>query len=111
MSDENKTFEDDPSMVEVVTFVDDEGNEFEMEIILEFDHKDKSYALLAEFIDPEDHVHDENCDHDHSQSLYIFEVVSNPEGEDFLSIDDDELMDELSERVDVLLSEFDDEEE
>ena len=106
MSEENKNIHDGSDvMVEVVTFVDDEGNEFEMEIVEEFDHKSKHYAVLAEFSehDHEDHTHDENCDCDHEESLYIFEVVKGDDGEDFLSVEDDVLMGELSERVEEML--------
>lgn len=106
MSDENKNMEiDEDLMVEVVTFVDDEGNEFEMEIIEELEHKGKKYAVLAEFSEEEhEHKHEdgEECDCG-EESLYIFEVVAGEEGEDFLSVDDDVLMGELSEKVEELL--------
>ena len=95
-------------MVEVVTFVDDEGNQFDMEIIEEFEHKGKQYAVLAEFCDCEGEDHDH--DHDHEESLYIFEVVPGENGEeDFLSIDDNELMGELSEIVENMIFEDEDE--
>ena len=80
---------DHDEVVEVVTFVDDEGNEFEMEIVDEFDHKDKNYAVLIEVRDEENGDEEEN--------LYIFEVnkIEDSEEEEFQPIEDDALMDEL----------------
>lgn len=92
--------------IEVVTFVDDEGNEIEMEIIEEFEHKGEKYAVLAEIDDEEEegdgegcscaHTSDETCDCGCEDSLYIFRVVQGEDGEEFLAIEDDELLDELS---------------
>jgi hypothetical protein len=94
-------------MVDVVTFVDDEGNEFDMEIIEEFEHKGKKYAVLAELEEECDCDHEE-CDCDcgcEEESLYIFEVVQGEEGEEFVSIEDDDLMNELSTVVEDMLFE------
>lgn len=102
--------EEGEMMVEVVTFVDDEGNQFDMEIIEEFEHKGKRYAVLAEFCDCEAEGHDHDHDHEDEESLYIFEIAPGENGEeDFLSIDDDELMGELSEIVEGMI--FGDEDE
>ena len=94
-------------MVDVVTFVDDEGNEFDMEIIEEFEHKGKKYAVLAELEEECDCDHEE-CDCDcgcEEESLYIFEVVQGEEGEEFVSIEDDDLMNELRTVVEDMLFE------
>ena len=79
--------------VEVVTFIDDEGNEFEMEIVDEFEHNEKKYAVLVELVE---HEHDENCDCDHEENLFIFELSQNEQNEEeFLPVEDDALLDEL----------------
>lgn len=91
--------------IEVVTFVDDDGNEIEMEIIEEFEHKGEKYAVLAEIEDEEEEeggecscacTSDETCDCGADDSLYIFRVVQTDDGEEFQAIEDDDLLDELT---------------
>ena len=99
--------EDMTSTVDVVTFVDDDGNEFDMEVVQDFEHKEKKYVVLAEFVDHE-HCDDPECAcHDEDEEpLYIFEVQKGDDGEDeFIAIDDDDLLEELSEVVEGLLFE------
>lgn len=48
-------------------------------------------------------------DDEDQDALYIFEVVDGEEGEEFVAIDDDDLLDELSAVVEDLL--FSDDEE
>ena len=100
--------------VEVVTFTDDEGNDFDMEIIEEFEHAGRRFAVLAEINDEcgcgcEEHQHEDDCccDECAEEALYIFEIVDGEDGEEFVSIDDDDLLEELS---DVVESMFDVEE-
>lgn len=93
--------------VEVVTFTDDEGNDFDMEIIEEFEHAGRRFAVLAEIHDEcgcgcEEHAHECDCDECEEEALYIFEIVDGEEGEEFISIDDDDLLEELSDVVEGL---------
>lgn len=96
--------------VEVVTFQDDEGNEFDMEIVDEFEHAGRKFAVLAEI---HDHDDEEGCDDDacaccagcgdEEEALYIFEIVNGENGEEFVPVEDDNLLDELSTVVENLL--------
>ncbi len=100
----------DEMVVDVVTFEDDEGNEFDMEIVDEFEHNGKKYAVLAEINEDDEADEAEPAEDDEDQdALYIFEVVDGEEGEEFVAIDDDDLLDELSAVVEDLL--FSDDEE
>ncbi|MBQ6076478.1 MAG: DUF1292 domain-containing protein [Clostridia bacterium] len=73
---------------DLVTFTDEEGNEFDLEVIDYFDHKGKEYAVLVDADLPEDPEEDfEVC---------IMEIVVNEEEdmEEFVPVSDD-LLDEL----------------
>ena len=73
---------------DLVTFTDEEGNEFDLEVIDYFDHKGKEYAVLVDADLPEDPEEDfEVC---------IMEIVVNEEEdmEEFVPVDDD-LLDTL----------------
>ncbi len=123
MSDKNNNEvfpgDDDDMTVEIVTFEDEEGNSFSMEIVEEFTHKGLNYAVLTDFSEDgedHDHAHGEGCncgeDCDCEQSLYIFQIVQDEEGEeDFVAIEDDNLLEELSAVVESLLMVDDETEE
>ena len=73
---------------DLVTFTDEEGNEFELEVIDYFEHKGKEYAVLVDAELPDEPEEDfEVC---------IMEIVVNEEEdmEEFIPVDDD-LLDEL----------------
>ena len=73
---------------DLVTFTDEEGNEFDLEVIDYFDHKGKEYAVLVDADLPEDPEEDfEVC---------IMEIIVNEEEEmeEFVPVSDD-LLDEL----------------
>jgi len=102
--------------VEVVTFQDDDGNEFDMEIVEEFEHAGRKFAVLAGISDDEENGEGEEtdscscscceceeCGDDEEEALYIFEVVNGENGEEFVPVDDDNLLDELSTVVENLL--------
>ena len=58
---------DEEMTVEVVTFQDDDGNEFDMEIVEEFEHNGRKFAVLAEIEDDDcccDDCWDDDCDCD-----------------------------------------------
>ena len=77
---------------DLISLLDDEGNEFEFEIMDEIDYKDVHYyALIPLFESPDDEV-------DFEDTYLIFEAVEDENGEPQLAqIDDDELLDELAE--------------
>ena len=73
---------------DLVTFTDEEGNEFDLEVIDYFEHKGKEYAVLVDADLPEDPEEDfEVC---------IMEIIVNEEEEmeEFVPVSDD-LLDEL----------------
>jgi uncharacterized protein YrzB (UPF0473 family) len=70
-----------------VTFVGDDGEEFELDIVDYFEHKGEEYAILID--SSEDYDDNEEFD------AYIMKVVVNGEVEEFLP-PDDELMEELA---------------
>ncbi len=87
------------------TLIDEEGNEFELEVLKEFNYKDKNYAVLYEDgcdcdDDCECHHEEESeecdsecgCDDGH---IYILEVVKDENGNDKYNEVDENLMEEL----------------
>ena len=81
---------------DLVVFSDDEGNEFELEIVDYFDHEGQEYAVL---VDPEGddgcgcgcECDDEECAEEHGSEVYIMKVVVNGEFEEFLPADEDKM--------------------
>ena len=105
---------------DLVVFSDDEGNEFELEIVDYFDYEGQEYAVL---VDPESgcgcgcgcECEDDACedkhehDHEHGAEVYIMKIVVNGEYEEFLPADEDK-MEALSKIVEERFEEMDDEE-
>ena len=97
MSKEINDFEPD-----LISLLDEDGNEYEFEILDEIDYKDGHYyALMPMFDLPEEGID--------SQSTYmIFEAIVDENGEPQLAeIEDDELLDEIA---DIFEANFDEEE-
>ncbi len=93
---------------DVVVFSDDEGNEFELEVIDYFDYEGQEYAVLIES-DYECDCEDEDCECE--QDVYIMKIVVNGDMEEFLPADED-LMDTLAAIAEKRLSEdFEEEDE
>ena len=102
---------------DLVVFSDDEGNEFELEIVDYFDYEGQEYAVL---VDPESgcscgcgcECDDEECEgeheHEHGAEVYIMKIVVNGEYEEFLPADEDK-MEALSKIVEERFEEMDDE--
>lgn len=86
-NEEFESFEPD-----LISLLDDEGNEYEFEILDEIDFKDSHfYALMPLFDLPEQDIESEN-------TYMIFEAVEDENGEPQLAeIEDDALIDELAE--------------
>ena len=76
---------------DLISLTDEEGNEYEFEVIDEIDYKDGHYyALLPLFDDPENEIYQDD-------TYMIFEAVEDENGEPQLAeIEDDDLLDELA---------------
>ncbi|NLI54412.1 MAG: DUF1292 domain-containing protein [Clostridiales bacterium] len=98
---------------DLVVFSDDEGNEFELEIVDYFDHEGQEYAVL---VDPESGCECEDdececeCEDEHGAEVYIMKIVVNGEYEEFLPADEDK-MEELSKIVEARFEAMDDDED
>ena len=89
---------------DIVVFSDDDGNEFELEVVEYFDHEGQEYAVL---VDPETcDCEDEDCACE--TEVYIMKVVVNGDMEEFLPADEDK-MDELSAIVEEMFESWDEE--
>ena len=93
----------------LVSLLDDEGNEYEFEIIEELDYEDKHYYALMPLFEIPDEEDTENV-------YMIFEDIMDENGEPQLAeIDDEELLDTLAalfeEKFDLFMGEFDEEDE
>ena len=86
-NEEFESFEPD-----LISLLDEDGNEYEFEILDEIDFKDSHfYALMPLFDLPEQEIESEN-------TYMIFEAVEDEKGEPQLAeIEDDALIDELAE--------------
>lgn len=82
--------------LDLVTFSDEEGNEFQMEVWDYFEHEDQEYAILFD-------LETEN-DPDAETEVYIMKVSVEGEDEIFLPADEDK-MDELTAIVEGMLDE------
>ena len=73
---------------DLVTFVDDEGNEFDLEVIDYFEHNGKEYGVLVDPELPDDAEYFEVC---------IMEIVVNEaeDMEEFIPVEDEALQQEL----------------
>jgi uncharacterized protein YrzB (UPF0473 family) len=85
MSDMNEKeldeLEEEDEIENYITLTDDDGNDVSFEIIGNVEYKDHLYAVLLPFDDEDDEV-------------VILEVIpgETPEEDDFVSVDDDELL-------------------
>ncbi len=86
---------------DLVTFSDDDGNEFELEVVDYFDYEGQEYAVL---IDPETVPDDE--DEEAEAEVYIMKVVVDGDFEEFLPADEDK-MEALSAIVEERLASID----
>ena len=60
-----------------VVFTDDDGNDFELDVIDYFDYEGKEYAVLIDSSEECDCEDDEECDCE--TSIYIMQIVVNEE--------------------------------
>jgi hypothetical protein len=88
---------------DIVTFIDDEGNELELDVLDYFDFEGDEYAILSDLNAAEEAADDP----DYEQELFVFKVVVDGEDESFLPADEDK-MDALSAIVDELMMQEED---
>ncbi|WP_085834284.1 DUF1292 domain-containing protein [Clostridium merdae] len=90
---------------DVLTLVDDEGNEHEFEVLDVIDNEDGCfYALLPTFDSPQDSVESEG-------TYYIFEAIEQDGEQQLAEVEDEELLDKLAELFESHFDELYDEEE
>lgn len=90
---------------DVLTLVDDEGNEHEFEVLDVIDNEDGCfYALLPTFESPQDSVESEG-------TYYIFEAIEQDGEQQLAEVEDEELLDKLAELFESRFDELYDEEE
>ena len=89
-----------------VVFTDDDGNDFELDVIDYFDYKGEEYAVLMDLSQECDCESEEECDCQHD--VYIMKIIVNEEEdtEEFVSPADED-MDDLIEIVSARLEEED----
>ena len=91
---------------DIVVFTDDEGNDFELEVMDYFFYNGQEYAVLSDAEDAEcgceECAHDEEtcddeaCEGCADQEVYIMEIVQmDDDMEEFVPIEDDSLMEKL----------------
>ena len=97
---------DNEFAADLITLIDDEGNEHEFEILDVIENDDGCYyALLPTFEDPEDSL-------DSDGTYYIFEVIDEYGEQQLAEVEDEELLDQLAEQFESRFEElYDDEEE
>ena len=86
-----------------IVLEDEEGNEIEVEIIDTLEHEGKVYVAMVEVID------DPQALLDSADEYYIFELIDDEEGQGFAPIEDDDLLDTLSQKFEELFDSYDDE--
>ena len=90
---------------DVLTLVDDEGNEHEFEVLDVIDNEDGCfYALLPTFENPQDSVESEG-------TYYIFEAIEQDGEQQLAEVEDEELLDKLAELFESRFDELYEEEE
>ena len=76
---------------DLITLIDDEGNEHEFEIIDELENDDGHYMALVPTQQEPEEISSE------AETYYIFEVVEEDGEEQLQEVDDDALLDQLAE--------------
>ncbi|HHX16821.1 MAG TPA: DUF1292 domain-containing protein [Mollicutes bacterium] len=88
--------------IKTTIVVDENGDEFELEIIKEIEHNNKKYTVLYEEdmceCDDDCSCNDEDtceCDEHDGGHIYIFETEQDEDGNDIYNEIDDKTMEEL----------------
>ena len=92
MSDMEKDMQNEEYEADLVSLVDEDGNEYDFEVLDEIDYKVGHYYALAPQFDLPDQ------DIESGSTYMIFEAVEDEDGQPQLAeIDDEDLLDELAE--------------
>lgn len=81
-----------------VIIVDEEGQEFILKLYKEFSYKDKNYVILFEEEATETTETEQT-----GENVYLMEVISTEQGEEYLEIEDSKLFSELITEAEKLL--------
>ena len=85
---------------DLLTLVDDEGNEHEFEVLDVIDNEEGCfYALLPTFEDPQSEVESDGA-------YYIFEAIEEDGEQQLAEVEDDELLDRLAEEFESRFEEL-----
>ena len=98
--------------------VDEEGNKVLLEVVRYFFYNGEEYVVLGDAQQGCDGCQSEDCDHSHEDedcedavSLYIMKVVESEEDgeeiEEFVPVDDEDLLEKL---IEIVQADFDEEE-
>ena len=92
MDEKDMMNEEEYNEADLISLLDDEGNEYEFEVIDEIDYKDGHYYALMPLFDLPDQ------DIEQGSTYMIFEAVEDENGYPQLAeIEDDDLLDEIAE--------------
>jgi len=77
-----------------VTFTDDNGEEFELDVVDYFEYEGEEYAVLMDLSeereDEEDeYEHEYEHEHEHTHDVYIMKIVVEGDEENFVPADED----------------------
>jgi uncharacterized protein YrzB (UPF0473 family) len=77
-----------------VTFTDDNGEEFELDVVDYFEYEGEEYAVLMDLSeeceDEEDeYEHEHEHEHEHAHDVYIMKIVVEGDEENFVPADED----------------------
>ncbi len=88
VQDENEDYND----ADLISLLDDDGNEYEFEVLDEMDYKDSHYYALMPLFEMVDQ------DIEPGSTYMIFEAVEDENGDPQLAeVEDDDLLDEIAE--------------
>lgn len=84
----------------IVTLIDDEGIEREFEVLDFIENSDgRFYALMPNFALPEEDLND-------GETYFIFQIIEENGEEQLVEVDDDDLLDRLSEEFEQRLGDI-----
>ncbi len=84
----------------IVTLIDDEGIEREFEVLDFIENSDgRFYALMPNFELPEEDLND-------GETYFIFQIIEENGEEQLVEVDDDDLLDRLSEEFEQRLGDI-----
>lgn len=97
---------------DVVVLSDDDGNEFELDVIDYFEYEGQEYAVLMDLCDMDDECEcgEEECTCEGEHDVFIMKIVVDGDMEEFVPADEDK-MDALAAIVEQRLGDMELEEE